>query len=133
VDAAPPGLPRKVLLPSAAGFGCVGKITLLTEGGPPTVTVDIKDTYIRARARATDEETMDDAWSEVLRALPPLRAARVTDRVLTRNQIALCRRLAAFRGLPASPGIAFAGDYLINSTVGMSYLTGLQAAAVVAA
>lgn len=136
LDAAPAGLPRKVLLPSAAGFGCAGKITVTTEGGPPTVTVDIKDTYIRSSGRSTNEQMMDDAWDEAQRALPALQGARVADRILNRNDIALCRRpagfardLATFQALPALPGIAFAGDYLINSTVGMSYLTGLQAAA----
>jgi len=38
------------------------------------------------------------------------------------------RKLAAFKALGPLPRVAFAGDYLINSTVGQAHWSGLQAA-----
>lgn len=135
------GLPHKLLLPSAAGFRCVGKVTV-SDNGPDEafVTVDIKDPFASSVDDATQEHALDAAWAEAQLALPGLRSAQVSDRVLTRNDTALCRRptgfvrdLAAFRSLPAVPGFALAGDYMFNSTVGSALKTGEDAAAAILA
>jgi oxygen-dependent protoporphyrinogen oxidase len=60
---------------------------------------------------------------------------RILDSYVQRNDIALCSRhvgytkaLAAYKTLPPIDRLAFAGDYLLNSTVGSSHYTGIKAA-----
>lgn len=133
--------PCKLLLPSAGGFHCAGKVTIGSTGSAGTfVTVDVKDPYASSVDDATSERALDDAWAEAQRALPSLARAQVSDRVLSRNDTGICRRpagfvrgLASFRKLPRTPGFALAGDYMFNSTVGSALKTGEDAAAAILA
>jgi oxygen-dependent protoporphyrinogen oxidase len=119
------GFPGKALLPTAEGFRMVGKVTFdPLANGRLIVTVDIKDSYARTVVPGN-----------VVRAFPQLRGHAIEDFVMTRNDVGLCRRpagfvrrLAAFKALPLIPGLALAGDYLLNSTVGAAHRTGLDAA-----
>ena len=47
---------------------------------------------------------------------------------ITRRYVGYTRKLASFKDLGSLPRVAFAGDYLINSTVGQSHWSGLKAA-----
>jgi oxygen-dependent protoporphyrinogen oxidase len=58
--------------------------------------------------------------------------ARVIDRHLERQDLGITsryvdytRKLAAFKALGPLPRVAFAGDYLINSSVGQAHWSGL--------
>jgi oxygen-dependent protoporphyrinogen oxidase len=125
-------LPSKALLPSIEGFRRVGKVACAPAvDGSRIVTVDIKGSYARTVDETNQDQALDDAWEEAVRALPGV----VLDRLLSRNDIALCRRpvgfirdLASFAQLPPIARVAFAGDYLLNSTVGCAHLTGVRAA-----
>jgi oxygen-dependent protoporphyrinogen oxidase len=129
-------LPAKALLPSIEGFRRVGKIACAPAvDGSRIVTVDIKGSYAQIVDDTNEDQALDDAWEEAVRALPGLGDVEVLDRVLSRNDIALCRRpvgfirnLASFTHLPPITRVAFAGDYLLNSTVGCAHLTGVRAA-----
>jgi oxygen-dependent protoporphyrinogen oxidase len=99
------------------------------------VTVDIKGSYARTVDDTNQDRALDDAWEEAVLALPGLADGVVLDRQLSRNDIALCRRpvgfirdLASFTQLPPIARVEFAGDYLLNSTVGCAHLTGVWAA-----
>jgi len=123
------------LLPSAEGSNMPGKSP--SAGPQPTARwspVDIK-TRSYVEHNADDDTFLETAWHDAKQALPVLAGLEVKDRVLTRNDIALCRRpagfarrLQAFQQQPPPRGVAFAGDYLINSTVGRAHLSGLRAA-----
>jgi oxygen-dependent protoporphyrinogen oxidase len=137
VDASLSNMPRKVLLPGVEGFERVAKVSVQTLGAASAVvTADLKHSFARQiRADHQHEQALTEAWTEVVRAFPRLGSVTVTDRILTRNDTALCRRpvgfatrLSDFIALPPVDRLAFAGDYLLNSTVGCAHLTGLKAA-----
>jgi oxygen-dependent protoporphyrinogen oxidase len=126
----------KTLLPSAEGFARLSKVTIEPAGtGAAIVIANIKGSYARTVTDEREDVAMAEAWEEAVRAFPELGSAVIDDQVLTRNDIGLCRRpagfvrrLAAFLALPPVPGVTFAGDYLLNSTVGGAHRTGVRAA-----
>ena len=80
-------------------------------------------------------EILDDGWRDIVVAYPELCDAVCVVRTIERSDLAIARRpagyLRALKGLRALgplPRVAFAGDYLVNSTLGQSHWSGTQAA-----
>lgn len=129
-------LPESLLLPTRDGFVRVANLHFRPMAdGRTFASGEIKGGRCAATAGWSDDAILDDAWSDFTAAAPNAARARMIDRYLQRNDVALCRRpvgyatrLAAFRALGPHPRVAFAGDYLINSTVGQAHWSGLQAA-----
>jgi len=124
------------LLPAADGFWRTGNLRFTDLGNGTTFAhSQWKDRGCRAHAGASSEELLDLAWADVVDARPELAGTRVLDRLLSRQDHAICKRpkgfirsIKAFRELGALPRVAFCGDYLSNSTVGQSHWTGVVAA-----
>lgn len=129
-------LPMKQLLPTADGFGIMSNVSMKPRGdGLWDVYGEMKGAFCAETAGASSEAILDRAWAEILLAMPGVAPVEIVDRRLQRNDIAIARRpvgyvtaLKAFRDLPPNPRIAYAGDYLLNSTVGQAHWTGLKAA-----
>ncbi|WP_158085902.1 FAD-dependent oxidoreductase [Mycobacterium arosiense] len=136
VDVPASQLPAKCFLPSAEGFERLGKVSVKPDGKDRSViTLDLKDAYARCTVGRSDREVLAESWLEAIRAFPILRTAVIEDQILTRNDIAICRRprgfvggLAQFLAQPMPAGVELAGDYLLQSTVGRSLYTGVVAA-----
>jgi len=124
------------VLPAADGFRRTGNLRFTDLGNGRTFAhSQWKDEGCRAHADASDEQILDLAWADVVDALPELAGTRVLDRLLARQDDAICTRpkgyirsIQAFQALGPLPRVAFCGDYLSNSTVGQSHWSGLQAA-----
>jgi oxygen-dependent protoporphyrinogen oxidase len=128
--------PVSLVLPTVDGFERVSNLSAFPMGERRAfVNGEMKGRFC-ARTRGADaEEILDEAWREIAEVVPELGSASMTDTYLQRNDVALCRRqvghirrTADFRALGPLPRVAFAGDYLINSTVGQAHWSGLQAA-----
>lgn len=126
-----------LMLPTKEGYQVLSNITVAPDpaGGPCFIYGEIKGSACEQMAGAADRSIIDDCLTEAVRARPDLEGCKVLDFYLQRNDVALCSRhvgytksLAAYRALPPLSGIAFAGDYLINSSVGSAHLSGLRAA-----
>lgn len=135
-DAGPAELPAKVLLASIDAYEVLGKVSSSPMGASRwIVTADIKESFASKVGPGDEEKIFRATWDEVRRAFPALGTATVVDQVISFNETALCRRPAGFvRSLSdfqctSKPrGLAFAGDYLINSTVGYAHQSGVRAA-----
>lgn len=136
VDVPASKLPAKCFLPSAEGFERLAKVAVKPDGeNRSIITLQVKDAYARHTVGRSDEEVLAESWREALRAFPILRTAVIRDQILTRNDIAICRRprgfvtdLAEFLSHPMPARIELAGDYLLQSTVGDCHYTGVRAA-----
>lgn len=136
LDGTPAGLPESRLLPTADGFERVANLHFRPMAGGRTIASgEIKGRRCAETSGWSDDAILDDAWIDFVAVAPQAGTVAFVDRHLQRNDIALCRRaagyttrLARFRALPPLPHVAFAGDYLINSTVGQAHWSGLQAA-----
>lgn len=124
-----------LLLPSAEGFRALSNFTLRPDPRGSFLYGEIKGARCAELRGASEAEIFEDALADLKRALPALKINAVVDSYVQRNDIALCRRhvgytrgLQAFQALPPLPRIEFAGDYLLNSTVGQAHYTGLMAA-----
>lgn len=96
---------------------------------------EVKGAWAKVNRHLSDAEIIAAAMAEIARGMPAFSGTKIYDSHLQRNDIALCSRrkgyttaLQRFRALPPLPRIRFAGDYLINSTVGQSMRSGQQAA-----
>ena len=76
----------------------------------------------------SSDAVLEDGWKEVTRAFPQLRDAVIVDQYIQRNDLAIARRpkgylkaLKRFRDLGPLQRVTFAGDYLVNSTVGQAH------------
>lgn len=124
------------VLPAADGFRRTGNLRFTDLGNGQTFAhSQWKDWGCRQHADADDPELLAIAWGDVVDALPQLASTRVVDSFVSRQPHAICKRpkgfitrLREFRELGPLPRVAFAGDYLTNSTVGQSHWSGLQAA-----
>lgn len=125
-----------LILPSADGFETTSYYNIQpTQGRMAVIHGEVKGKRGRELRHSSSDVVLDDIWHDIIRASPALAEAKTYDRYLQRNDIAISRRhvgytkaLAAFKSLPPIPKIAFAGDYLIHSTVGQSHYSGQTAA-----
>ncbi|MDO9367431.1 MAG: FAD-dependent oxidoreductase, partial [Sphingopyxis sp.] len=124
-----------MLLPTAEGFRSLSNFHLTPTPDGHFLYGEIKGRRCAELVGASDADIMADALADLTRALPEVTIRAVADHYVQRNDIALCRRhvgytraLATFKTLPPLPRVEFAGDYLLNSTVGQAHFTGLGAA-----
>ncbi len=96
---------------------------------------EVKGEWAAANTHLSDDEIIAAALVEITRGMPAFSGTNIHDSHLQRNDIALCSRrkgyttaLQRFREFAPLPRIRFAGDYLINSTVGQSMRSGEEAA-----
>jgi oxygen-dependent protoporphyrinogen oxidase len=128
--------PWRRVLPTIEGYRCLSNFSVTPlEGENWLFYGEVKGLRCRELAQADDAAIVNEAVADLMRTRPQLGTPRIIDSYLQRNDLALCRRhvgytraLAAFRALPPVPGIEFAGDYLLNSTVGQAHYSGLLAA-----
>jgi len=129
-------LPECVMLPTVDGFERLGGVGFYPDGqGRTVVYTRWKSKRCKETQQWSSDALSDDGWIEVVAAFPAVQEAQVVDRYIERQDLAIARRpagylrsLKAFRELGFLPRVAFAGDYLVNSTVGQSHWSGMQAA-----
>lgn len=129
-------LPETLLLPTKDGFERVSNLHFWPrDDGRIMATGEFKGQFCRETFGQSEDAILDAAWEDYLQAVPAAHDVRFVDRHLQRNDLAICRREAGFvrrlkdfRALPPHPRVAFAGDYMINSTVGQAHWSGLEAA-----
>lgn len=126
----------KRLLPTADGFEVISNLVAETRSdGLFEVYGEIKGAHCAATAGASSETILGNAWNDACNAAPELKSAEIIDALMLRNDVAIARRpvgyvrsLKSFLEMPSVKNLAFAGDYLLNSTVGQAHWTGLLAA-----
>lgn len=124
------------VLPAADGFRRTGNLRFTDMGDGRTFAhSQWKDWGCRQHAHASEAELLELAWQDMVEVLPELATTPVLDSFVSRQDAAICKRpkgyitaLQRFQALEPLPRVAFAGDYLTNSTVGQSHWSGLQAA-----
>ncbi len=129
-------LPPSLLLPTRDGFTRVSNLHFWERGEDLFLASgELKGAFCAETLGQDEDVILDLAWKDYAAATPAVADAEFVDRHLQRNDLAICRRetgfvkrLADFRSMPDLPGIAFAGDYMINSTVGQAHWSGLEAA-----
>lgn len=125
-----------ILLPTVDGFTRICDVSFIDTGrGQTLVRAQWKNQRCKETQAWSSEDILDDGWVDIVAAYPELQGAVCLDRTIERNDLAIARRpagylrtLKQFRALGPLPRVAFAGDYLINSTVGQSHWSGTQAA-----
>jgi protoporphyrinogen/coproporphyrinogen III oxidase len=126
-----------LLLPTVEGFSLASNAHWApAEPGKSLVLIQSKRRHLGSLANASDDEVLDALWNELPMVTPRARSVKVYERLLARWDHAIptrpagaLRALRDFRALGSLPRIAFAGDYLRNSSVGAALVTGQQAAA----
>jgi protoporphyrinogen/coproporphyrinogen III oxidase len=126
-----------LLLPTVEGFGLASNAHWAPAGqGKSLVLIQSKRRHLGPLAHASDEAILDALWQELALVTPKAREVAVHERLLARwddaiptRPVGSLRALRRFRALGPLPRIAFAGDYLRNSSVGAALVTGQQAAA----
>ena len=129
-------LPEALILPSADGFDTTAYYNIQPmQGRQAIVHAEMKGAASAAARDLTDDEVREALWADVVAATPRMAECRIDDFLLIRNDVAIVkpyvgyiRALQKYRALPPVKNVAFAGDYLITSTVGQAHYTGLQAA-----
>ena len=103
--------------------------------GSPSKKDCCKRVFFSRHGSQSEDEILDAAWTDFVKAEPRASGAKFLNRYLQRNDLAICRRevgfvtrLKQFKELPPLQRVAFAGDYLTNSSVGQAHWSGLQAA-----
>lgn len=132
---ATPSAWRRVL-PTIEGYRCLSNFSVTHLAGEDWLFYgEVKGVRCRELAQQDDAAIVNEAVADLMRTRPQLGTPRIIDSYLQRNDLALCRRhvgytraLAAFRALAPLHRIEFAGDYLVNSTVGQAHYSGLLAA-----
>jgi oxygen-dependent protoporphyrinogen oxidase len=131
-----PHLPESVMLPTADGFERLGGVGFFPDGKGRTVAyTQWKSKRCKETQEWSPEALSDDGWIDVVAAFPLVQEATVVDRYIERQDLGIARRpagylrsLKAFRALGSLPRVTFAGDYLVNSSVGQAHWSGIQAA-----
>jgi protoporphyrinogen/coproporphyrinogen III oxidase len=126
-----------LLLPTVEGFHLASNAHWAPAGeGKSLVLIQSKRRHLGSLAHAPDEAVLDALWSELAMVTPAAEHVAVHERLLARwddaiptRPVGSMRALRQFRALGPLPRIAFAGDYLRNSSVGAALITGQQAAA----
>ncbi len=129
-------LPPRYLLPTADGYETCCIINCRDLGDGRTLAFSQwKNKRCEETRTWTHDQILDDGWGEFVRAIPQLADARIIDRYLqpqysaiTKRPAGYLTRLKAFKELPPVDRLAFAGDYLVNSTVGQAHWSGMTAA-----
>ena len=120
-----------LLTPKSLGFDLVSNVHVSTlPDGRSMVMAETKGRHHGALAEAPNDEILDAIWREVTKAIPSTSKVEVSDRLLCRQDSGLVARQpghmaahAAFDSLPAVPGVAFAGDYLLQcSEIGRAHV-----------
>lgn len=126
-----------LMLPTAEGYEILSNLSVAPDpaGRKAFVYGEIKGDACRRMAGQSDAEIMAQVMAEVAKARPDMAGVRLIDSYVQHNDIALCSRhvgytkaLKAFRALAPLDRLAFAGDYLINSSVGSAHSSGTAAA-----
>ncbi|WP_407941518.1 FAD-dependent oxidoreductase [Nocardioides okcheonensis] len=125
-----------LLLPTAEGFDLASNTHWApTRQGRSLVLIQSKRRHLGPLAHATDDAVLDALWAELATVTPAARHVTVHERLLARwddaiptRPVGSLRALRQFRALGPLPRVAFAGDYLRNSSVGAALITGQQAA-----
>lgn len=126
-----------LMLPTAEGYDVMSNITVAPDpkSGKSFIYAEIKGEACARLKGASDETILAEAMADAIKCRPDLAGVPILDFYLQRNDVALCSRhvgytkaLKSFKELGGLDGIAFAGDYLINCSVGCAHLSGLQAA-----
>jgi len=126
------------VLPTIEGFSVVSNFTIsaLADGsGNHLIYCEIKgDACIRMQA-SSDASIMEELLGEIAQVATDVASATLIDSYVQRNDIAISRRhvgytkaLKSYLEMPETGRIAYAGDYLLSSTVGQAHYTGLRAA-----
>jgi protoporphyrinogen/coproporphyrinogen III oxidase len=126
-----------LLLPTIEGFSLASNTHWApAEPGKSLVLIQSKRRHLGPLANASDDAVLDALWNELAMVTPRAHSVKVHERLLARWDHAIPARpsgalsaLRDFRALGPLPRIAFAGDYLRNSSVGAALVTGQQAAA----
>jgi protoporphyrinogen/coproporphyrinogen III oxidase len=126
-----------MLLPTSEGFELASNTHWTSIGSSRSlVLIQSKGRHLGPLADAPDDVILDALWNELGRVTRAARSVVVHDRLLARWDAAIpvrpvgsLRALHHFRSLGPMPRVAFAGDYLRNSSVGQALVTGQQAAA----
>jgi len=129
-------LPITLTLPSADGFKLVSNLHFTPHAeNQYIVTGELKGQFCKDTLGKPEEEILDAAWADFVKAEPRAKGVKFLNRYLQRNDLAITRRevgfvtrLKKFKELPPLKRLAFAGDYLTNSSVGQAHWSGLQAA-----
>jgi protoporphyrinogen/coproporphyrinogen III oxidase len=125
-----------LLLPTVEGFTLASNAHWSPAGeGKSLVLIQSKRRHLGPLAHAPDEAILDALWNELALVTPAAEHVAVHERLLARwddaiptRPVGSMRALRQFRALGPLPRIAFAGDYLRNSSVGAALITGQQAA-----
>ncbi len=125
-----------VVLPKCEGFHCAANLEFAaTDDGQLYVYGETKGDRGGLGPAPTDEALLRRFIDDVRHFDPRLASAPLADAYVQRNDMALptfrpgyLRALNDFRKETGQQRLAFAGDYLLNTSVGSAHLTGLQAA-----
>ncbi len=125
-----------LLLPTVEGFNLASNAHWAPAGqGKSLVLIQSKRRHLGPLAEASDDAVLDALWNELALVRPKAKSITVHERLLARwdhaiptRPVGSMRALRRFRALGPLPRIAFAGDYLRNSSVGAALITGQQAA-----
>jgi oxygen-dependent protoporphyrinogen oxidase len=136
VDLPEAELPEALILPTADGFQNTAYYSVEPLGnGSAVVHAEMKGAASAAARHSTDQEVQELLWADIESATGAMGDCVIRDFLLSRNDIAIVKpyvgylsALRAFRQAAPLPRLAFAGDYLITSTVGQAHYTGLKAA-----
>jgi oxygen-dependent protoporphyrinogen oxidase len=123
-------------LPRADGHECTPFIAIQrVDERHVRFDCELNGAYCARTLGASAEQILDDAWERVVNHAPGMDTAKVVDRHLERQDLGITsryvgytRKLAEFKALGPLARVAFAGDYLINTTVGQAHWSGVQAA-----
>ena len=129
-------LPPALILPTVDGFDTTAYYNIQPMGARKAVIhAEMKGSASLAAKNKSDEEVRELLWEDIVAATPAMAGCRIEDFLLIRNEIAILKpyvgyitALKKFKSLAPINRLAFAGDYLITSTVGQAHYTGLKAA-----
>lgn len=90
-------LPLTLTLPSADGFRIVSNLHFHPHGeNQYIVTGELKGQFCKDTLGQSEDEILDAAWTDFLKAEPRARGAKFLNRYLQRNDLAICRREVGF-------------------------------------
>ncbi|MEM1053452.1 MAG: FAD-dependent oxidoreductase [Pseudomonadota bacterium] len=138
IDNPPADTPFSLLLPTAEGYHAASNIWLKPASSDPEKTLfyaEVKGDFGRKHFDRDEKFFLESVWRDACKAVPALTECSTYAWHMQRNDIALCSRrkgyttaLREFRKNRPMQRIRFAGDYLINSTVGQAMRSGIDAA-----
>jgi len=137
IDNPEEGVPFSLLVPTCEGFHAASNFWLKPSAADRSKTLfygEVKGRFAAANRGKDDRFFAEAVWKDACKAEPRLSNCKNYEWHVQRNEIALCSRrkgyttaLKAFREADPLKNVRFAGDYLINSTVGQSMRSGIDA------